>query len=193
VHYLSRVSQIGGCSRIQYSDQSLVPVWWNLWVYFHNFRTEIDIDQWKQDFSARVRSLEDKDKVTNFRKTLTECENSCQGVSNLFDQADSQILFSQFSDWDWYRPVNTRLFFILRHCKSSTLLFRSWMSAVRVLICNLRMSLGNTSKLIEESRKIVEASNDNSVLSLILEIVTKIDNRMIKINYSRIQSVFYES
>ena len=42
------------------------------------------------------------------------------------------------------------------------------------------MSLGNTSKLIEESRKIVEASNDNSVLSLILEIVTKIDNRMIQ-------------
>ena len=39
-------------------------------------------------------------------------------------------LFSQFSDWDWYRPVKTRLFFILRHCKSSTLLFRSWMSAV---------------------------------------------------------------
>jgi hypothetical protein len=36
------------------------------------------------------------------------------------------------------------------------------------------------SKLIEESRKIVEASNDNSVLSLILEIVTKIDNRMIQ-------------
>jgi hypothetical protein len=85
-----------------------VPVWWNLWVYFHNFQTEIDIDQWKQDcfsyydtaslapyfldrecVSARVRSLEDK--VTNFRKTLTECENSCQGVSNLFDQADSQI------------------------------------------------------------------------------------------------------
>jgi hypothetical protein len=46
----------------------------------------------KADFlavSARVRSLEDK--VINFRKTLTECENSCQGVSNLFDQADSQI------------------------------------------------------------------------------------------------------
>jgi archaellum component FlaC len=42
------------------------------------------------------------------------------------------------------------------------------------------MSLGNTSKLIEESRKIVEASNDNSVLSLIFEIVTKIDNRMIQ-------------
>jgi archaellum component FlaC len=42
------------------------------------------------------------------------------------------------------------------------------------------LSLGNTSKLIEESRKIVEASNDNSVLSLILEIVTKIDNRMIQ-------------
>jgi hypothetical protein len=43
-------------------------------------------------------------------------------------------LFSQFSNWDWYRPVKTRLFFILRHCKSSTLLFSSWMSAVRVLI-----------------------------------------------------------
>jgi hypothetical protein len=28
---------------------------------------------------------------SNLRKTLTECENSCQGVSNLFDQADSQI------------------------------------------------------------------------------------------------------
>ena len=50
------------------------------------------LDDMKADFlavSARVRSLEDK--VTNFRKTLTECENSCQGVSNLFDQADSQI------------------------------------------------------------------------------------------------------
>jgi hypothetical protein len=93
------------------------------------------LDDMKADFlavSARVRSLEDK--VTNFRKTLTECENSCQGVSNLFDQADSRSLFSQFSDWDWYRPVKTRLFFILRHCKSSTLHFRSWMSAVRVLI-----------------------------------------------------------
>ena len=42
------------------------------------------------------------------------------------------------------------------------------------------MSLGNTSKLIEESRKIIEASNDNSVLNLILEIVTKIDNRMVQ-------------
>ena len=50
------------------------------------------LDDMKADFlavSARVRSIEDK--VTNFRKTLTECENSCQGVSNLFDQADSQI------------------------------------------------------------------------------------------------------
>ena len=50
------------------------------------------LDDMKADFlavSARVRSLEDK--VTNFRKTLTECENSCQGVNNLFDQADSQI------------------------------------------------------------------------------------------------------
>jgi chromosome segregation ATPase len=50
------------------------------------------LDHMKADFlavSARVRSLEDK--VTNFRKTLTECENSCQGVNNLFDQADSQI------------------------------------------------------------------------------------------------------
>jgi archaellum component FlaC len=50
------------------------------------------LDDMKADFlavSARVRSL--KDKVTNFRKTLTECENSCQGVNNLFDQADSQI------------------------------------------------------------------------------------------------------
>jgi len=42
------------------------------------------------------------------------------------------------------------------------------------------MSLGNTSKLIVESRKIVEASNDNLVLNLILEIVTKIDNRIIQ-------------
>jgi hypothetical protein len=42
------------------------------------------------------------------------------------------------------------------------------------------MSLGNTSKLMEKRRKIVEASNDNFVLSLILEIVTKIDNRMIQ-------------
>jgi sensor c-di-GMP phosphodiesterase-like protein len=42
------------------------------------------------------------------------------------------------------------------------------------------MSLGNTSKLMEKSRKIVKASNDNFVLSLILEIVTKIDNRMIQ-------------
>ena len=36
------------------------------------------------------------------------------------------------------------------------------------------------SKLIAESRKFVEASNDNSVHNLILEIVTKIDNRMIQ-------------
>ena len=42
------------------------------------------------------------------------------------------------------------------------------------------MSLGNTSKLMEKRRKIVEASNDNFVLSLILEIVAKIDNRMIQ-------------
>ena len=42
------------------------------------------------------------------------------------------------------------------------------------------MSLGNTSKLIEERMEIVEASNDKSVLNLILEIVTKIDNRMIQ-------------
>ena len=33
---------------------------------------------------------------------------------------------------------------------------------------------------MEKRRKIVEASNDNFVLSLILEIVTKIDNRMIQ-------------
>lgn len=42
------------------------------------------------------------------------------------------------------------------------------------------MSLTSTSKLIEESRKIVDASNDNSLLNLILEIVTKIDNRMVQ-------------
>jgi hypothetical protein len=115
VHYLSRVSQIGGCSRIQYSDQSLVPVWWNLWVYFHNFRTEIDIDQWKQDsdflaISARVRSLEDK--VTNFRKTLTECENSCQGVNNLFDQADSQIKHNR-----WTVQIYNKQLILLRGSK----------------------------------------------------------------------------
>ena len=40
------------------------------------------------------------------------------------------------------------------------------------------MSLSATSKLIEESRKVVDASQENSVLNLILQIVTDIDNRM---------------
>ena len=40
------------------------------------------------------------------------------------------------------------------------------------------MSLHDTSKLIKESRRIVDASSENPLLNLILEIVTSIDNRM---------------
>lgn len=50
------------------------------------------LDEMKSGFlaiSAKVRSLEET--TTDLRKKLAECENSCQGVSNLFDQADNQI------------------------------------------------------------------------------------------------------
>jgi hypothetical protein len=40
------------------------------------------------------------------------------------------------------------------------------------------MSLTDTSNLIKESRRIVDASSDNTVLNMILEIVTNIDNRV---------------
>jgi hypothetical protein len=40
------------------------------------------------------------------------------------------------------------------------------------------MSLTDTSTLIKESRRIVDASSDNTVLNMILEIVTNIDNRV---------------
>lgn len=40
------------------------------------------------------------------------------------------------------------------------------------------MSLTDTSELIKESRRIVDASGDNTVLNMILEIVTNIDNRV---------------
>lgn len=40
------------------------------------------------------------------------------------------------------------------------------------------MSLTDTSNLIKESRRIVDASGDNTVLNMILEIVTTIDNRV---------------
>jgi transcription elongation GreA/GreB family factor len=29
--------------------------------------------------------------MTNFRKKITECKSRCEGVTNLFDQADSQV------------------------------------------------------------------------------------------------------
>ena len=38
--------------------------------------------------------------------------------------------------------------------------------------------LTDTSNLIKESRRIVDASSDNTVLNMILEIVTNIDNRV---------------
>ena len=56
----------------------------------HNI--EKRLNEMKTDFlavSAKVRSLEET--TNNLRKKLTECENSCQGVSNLFDQANNQI------------------------------------------------------------------------------------------------------
>lgn len=40
------------------------------------------------------------------------------------------------------------------------------------------MSLTDTSNLIKESRRIVDASSDNTVLNMILEIATNIDNRV---------------
>ena len=40
------------------------------------------------------------------------------------------------------------------------------------------MSLTDTSTLIKESRRIFDASSDNTVLNMILEIVTNIDNRV---------------
>jgi hypothetical protein len=57
------------------------------------------LDDMKADFlavSARVRYLEDK--VTNFHKTLTECENSCQSVSKRHP----------YKEFDWLkRQVNS--------------------------------------------------------------------------------------
>ena len=40
------------------------------------------------------------------------------------------------------------------------------------------MSLTDTSNWIKESRRIVDASSDNTVLNMILEIATNIDNRV---------------
>lgn len=39
--------------------------------------------------SGRVRTLENQ--ATEFHKKLSDCETSCQGVSNLFDKANAQI------------------------------------------------------------------------------------------------------
>lgn len=50
------------------------------------------LDDLKQNFlaiSARVRTLETK--ASDFSRKLTECENSCQGVSNLFDKVNGQV------------------------------------------------------------------------------------------------------
>lgn len=50
------------------------------------------LDDLKQDFltvSARVRTLENQ--ASDFNKKLSDCETSCQGVSNLFDQVNGQV------------------------------------------------------------------------------------------------------
>lgn len=50
------------------------------------------LDDLKQDFltvSARVRTLENQ--ASDFNKKLSDCETSCQGVSNLFDQVSGQV------------------------------------------------------------------------------------------------------
>lgn len=59
-----------------------------------NLETSIGkrLDEMRQDFllvSNRVRTLEDK--TTEIHKKLAECENSCQGLSNIFDAAEKQI------------------------------------------------------------------------------------------------------
>lgn len=56
--------------------------------------TNIDkkLDELKQSFlavSSRVRTLENK--ATEFSKKISDCETSCQGVSNLFDQINGQV------------------------------------------------------------------------------------------------------
>jgi len=56
--------------------------------------TNIDkrLDELKQSFlavSSRVRSLENQ--ATEFSKKISDCETSCQGVSNLFDQINGQV------------------------------------------------------------------------------------------------------
>ena len=48
-----------------------------------------DLNQSMLSVSARVRTLENNTDEMN--KKLVECETSCQGLSNLFDKADSQI------------------------------------------------------------------------------------------------------
>ena len=59
-------------------------------------RMEINVDKrlegLKQYFlsvSSRVRSLENK--VSDFNKKISECETSCQGVSDLFDEMDHRV------------------------------------------------------------------------------------------------------
>ncbi|VDI44432.1 Hypothetical predicted protein [Mytilus galloprovincialis] len=50
------------------------------------------LDDLKQDFltvSARVRTLENQ--ASDVNKKLSDCETSCQGVSNLFDQVSGQV------------------------------------------------------------------------------------------------------
>ncbi|CAG2221442.1 unnamed protein product [Mytilus edulis] len=50
------------------------------------------LDDLKQDFlavSARVRTLENQ--ASDVNNKLSDCETSCQGVSNLFDQVSGQV------------------------------------------------------------------------------------------------------
>ena len=47
-----------------------------------------DLNQSMLSVSSRVRTLENRS--NELKVKLTECESSCQGVSNLFDQVEKQ-------------------------------------------------------------------------------------------------------
>jgi hypothetical protein len=83
----------------------------NASVVVHSDSEDAQVSLATRERNSRVRSLEDK--VINFRKTLTECENSCQGVSNLFDQADSQIKHNTRS---YYDTASLAPYFLDREC-----------------------------------------------------------------------------
>jgi chromosome segregation ATPase len=93
-----------------------------------------DLNQSMLSVSSRVRTLENRSNELTAK--ITECESSCQGVSNLFDQVEKQcktntrniIHFdSRIKKLD--NPVKIKLFFIERHLRASTLSFNDLISS----------------------------------------------------------------